>query len=101
MGPWIYCAEDAELKHASGRRVFLTKNEATLLTALLRKNNHPIDREILMAELNLPTDDIESRAIDVQLSRLRHKLRDRTDLNLIQAVRNKGYALISPVRFER
>lgn len=101
IGPWSYNVEMAELQHASGRRVLLTRNESLLLNLFLKNHNQPLPREQLMSELNFPTEDLESRAIDVQVSRLRHKLRDRTDSNLIQTVRNTGYALVSPVSFER
>ena len=97
---WSYLPDQASLHSTSGRSVVLTRTECLLLNKLLIQNNQIIDRKILISELNLPIDDLESRAIDVQISRLRHKLRDRPDANLIQSVRNKGYALISPVRFE-
>jgi len=101
FGPWTYDPLEKTLIYQTGRKVLLTQNESLLLNILLSHPNEAVDRETLMHLFNLDTNDIESRAVDVQTSRLRNKLKDRTDTNLIQSIRNKGYALLCPIRFER
>ena len=100
---WIYHPNDGVLIHqTSHHSVLLTKNESILLNLFLIHHEKPISRERLSEALNLPIEDIESRAVDVQISRLRNKIRNPANAdknNLIQSVRNKGYALISPVKF--
>ncbi len=101
FGPWTYDPLEKILIYNTGRQVLLTQNESLLLNILLSHPNEAVDRETLMRLFNLDPNDIESRAVDVQTSRLRNKLKDRTDTNLIQSIRNKGYALLCPIRFER
>ncbi len=101
FGPWIYEPLEKKLIYSSGRLVALTQNESLLLNTLLNHPNEAVDRDTLMNLLHLDPDDLESRAVDVQISRLRNKLKGRSDINLIQSIRNKGYALLCPIRFER
>lgn len=99
---WTYIKEDACLKHTqSGKHSFLTKSECLLLELFLVNVNNVIDRERIMKDLSLNADEVESRAIDVHVSRLRHKLKDRDNTNFIKSIRNKGYEFIVPVTFER
>jgi two-component system, OmpR family, response regulator len=77
----------------------LTRNEATLLSLFLEKQQEILTREVIAEGLRIDMNDLESRAIDVQISRLRHKLKDKTQSNLIQSIRNKGYLLSVPVKF--
>lgn len=101
FGPWTYDPATRILIYTTGRKVLLTQNEALLLNILLAHPNEAVDRETLMRLFNLDPNDIESRAVDVQTSRLRHKLKEKTETNLIQSIRNKGYALLCPIRFEK
>lgn len=101
FGSWTYLVDDACLRHASGKHIFLTRNECSLLELFLSKEQEILSREAIATHLKLAIDEIESRAIDVQVSRLRHKLRDRTQTNFIKSIRNKGYIFSVPVRFER
>ncbi|MDO8955167.1 MAG: response regulator transcription factor [Gammaproteobacteria bacterium] len=96
---WVYIPDEACLKHQNGKHIFLTKNECLLLELFLAFEQEILTREKIASVLKIDIDDPESRAIDVQISRLRNKLKDRTHHNLIKSIRNKGYLLSVPVRF--
>lgn len=98
FGQWTYYPEEACIKHLSGKMVFLTKNEALLMELFLANEQEVLSRDKIAAALKLDIDAPESRAIDVQISRLRNKLRDKSNNNLIKSIRNKGYLLSVPVR---
>ena len=98
LGQWTYTPSEKCVKHLSGKVIFLTKNECTLLEIFIRHEQEILTRDRIALFLKLDIDDPESRAIDVQISRLRSKLRDKTSNNLIKAIRNKGYLLSVPVR---
>ena len=98
LGQWTYMPADRCVKHLSGKMVFLTKNECTLLEIFISHEQEILSRDRIASYLKLDIDDPESRAIDVQISRLRSKLKDKTANNLIKAIRNKGYLLSVPVR---
>lgn len=99
FGQWTYLPSDSCIEHTTGKQVFLTKNEALLLHLFIRKGQEILSRERIGEVLSLDIDEIESRAIDVQVSRLRNKLKDKTGVNLIKSIRNKGYLFSVPVKF--
>lgn len=99
FGQWTYFPGESCLLHAGGKQVFLTKNEALLLHVFISKEQEILTREKIAAVLNLDINEIESRAIDVQVSRLRNKLKDKTQVNLIKSIRNKGYLFSVPVKY--
>lgn len=101
FGNWTYIVEDACLRHGSGKHIFLTRNECALLELFLHKEQEIVTRDDIATQLKLDMSDFESRAIDVQVSRLRHKLRDRSQTNFIKSVRNKGYLFTVAVVFKR
>ncbi len=98
---WTYLPSDGCIKHNSGKHIFLTKNECLLLELFLFKEQEILSREKIGKALGLDVQDIESRAIDVQISRLRNKLKDKSQNNFIKSIRNKGYLFTAPVRFIR
>lgn len=98
FGQWAYFPLEACIKHTNTKIVFLTKNESLLLELFLAHEQEVLSRDRIAMALNLDVDDPESRATDVQISRLRHKLRDKAGSNLIKSIRNKGYLLSVPVR---
>ena len=65
----------------------LTTAEENLLSLLMAQLNKPISRAEIAAKSN-----IDERAVDVQIARLRKKLKNS---NAIQTVRGEGYKLIS------
>jgi two-component system phosphate regulon response regulator OmpR len=73
-------------------RVRLTGAELSLLTALAARPHEVLSREALAAVLGL--DDVNERAIDVQVTRLRRKIEpDPREPRFLQTVRGKGYIL--------
>jgi two-component system OmpR family response regulator len=98
LGQWVYLPEEKCVKHFTGKIVFLTKNECLLLELFIKHEQEILNRDRIGMVLHLEIDDPESRAIDVQISRLRNKLKDKSNNNLIKAIRNKGYVLSVPVR---
>lgn len=101
FGQWTYLPEESYVIHSSERHIFLTKTECSLLELFLSKEQEILSRERIAKALNINYSDSESRAIDVQVSRLRNKLRDKSQSNLIKSIRNKGYVLSVPVRFNK
>lgn len=99
FGQWTYFPNEACLSNLYGKHVFLTKTECTLLELFLSHEQEILTRDKIAQELDLDADDPESRAIDVQISRLRNKLKDKSQNNLIKSIRNKGYLLSVPVKF--
>ncbi len=95
---WTYYPVDNCIKNLNDKMVFLTKNECLLLELFLAHEQEVLTRDRIALFLKLDIDDPESRAIDVQISRLRNKLRDKSNNNLIKSIRNKGYLLSVPVR---
>jgi OmpR family response regulator RpaB len=71
--------------------VDITSTEWGLLELLVRNQNKVFSRDEIMRVLNGIDADIYSRAIDVLVSRLRHKLQ-RPDL--IRTVRGSGYQFV-------
>lgn len=98
LGQWTYIPEEKCVKHISGKMIFLTKNECIVLELFIKHEQEILSRDRIAMFLKLDIDDPESRAVDVQISRLRSKLRDKSNYNLIKAIRNKGYLLSVPVR---
>jgi two-component system OmpR family response regulator len=70
----------------------ITSTEFGLLEILIRDQNKVFSRDDIMHALNGIDADIYSRAIDVLVSRLRHKLQRP---ELIRTVRGSGYQFVS------
>ncbi len=73
--------------------VELTSAEYRLLLLLATQRQRIFSRDDIMHELNGIDADIYSRAIDIMVSRLRHKLKP---LNAIKTIRSRGYQFILP-----
>ncbi len=96
---WVYVAEEACLHSNTGKFTFLTKTECQLLHLFLTHEQAILSRDQIGNAMGVDIDEPESRAIDVQISRLRSKLKDKSQNNLIKSIRNKGYLFSVPVRF--
>ncbi len=73
--------------------VDLTSNEYRLLLLLAQQPQKVFSRDDIMSELNGIEADIFSRAIDIQISRLRQKL---NPLQIIKTIRARGYQFVLP-----
>jgi two-component system phosphate regulon response regulator OmpR len=91
LGSYRFRLDRLELFNGEGR-VKLTETEARLLGALAKKAGTPMSREELATETGAEGGE---RAVDVQVTRLRRKLRDDPrSPRYLQTARGKGYLLL-------
>jgi two-component system OmpR family response regulator len=76
----------------AGQIVDITSTEFALLSLLIQDQSKIFSRDEIMLSLKGIDADIFSRAIDVLVSRLRHKLQKA---ELIRTVRGEGYQFVS------
>ena len=81
-----------KLVEKAGSVIDITANELALLTLLIQNQNKVFSRDEIMQALRGIDADIYSRAIDVLVSRLRHKLQRA---ELIRTVRGAGYQFVA------
>jgi two-component system, OmpR family, response regulator len=85
---------------ASGAEVTLTSAEYDLLHCFVTRPQRVLSRDQLLDWTRGRTGDVFDRTIDVQVSRLRHKLdaSGSAAAALLKTVRNAGYILAAAVR---
>lgn len=87
-----------ELRSPDGVIVNLSGGEFSLLRALVEHPQRVLTRDQLLDFARGPESDAYDRAVDVQISRLRRKLEDRSGGGeLIRTVRNEGYMFMAKV----
>ena len=80
----------------------LSGGEYQMLRILLSHPNHVLSRDQLMVLSKGHEADPLDRSIDIQVSRLRHRLQDDpSDPKIIKTVRGEGYLLAVPVEVKR
>ena len=90
FGPYTFNLNKEILKK-NGKIFILTSSEAKLLYILAKDDGKPIIRYNLSKILNIPNT---SRALDVQITRLRNKIENNKKFpTYIQTVRGRGYVL--------
>ncbi|AJP70616.1 response regulator [Sphingomonas hengshuiensis] len=82
-----------ELFDPDGVLVGLTDGEFAVLRVFVERPRRVLSREALLSAARGPDSDAYDRAIDVQVSRLRRKLRARGE-EIIRTVRNEGYLFV-------
>jgi two-component system OmpR family response regulator len=82
-----------KLQAPSGVSLLLTRSEIALLTALLNKAQQVVSREELTVLLKGDEPDISGRSVDLHISRLRRKIQDQADGEIIRTYRGIGYML--------
>jgi two-component system phosphate regulon response regulator OmpR len=83
--------QGGDIVSKNNQDIYLTDSERSLLKVLIQKPNIPIRREMLAARLG---EDVNDRAIDVQITRLRKKIEDNpAQPQFIQTIRGKGYMI--------
>ena len=93
FGDYIFYPGRDELRRGAVI-VRLTTGEAALLRALAETPGAPVSREELSRKTGSDTSDSATRAIDVQVTRLRRKIEaDPKEPRYLQTVRGQGYAL--------
>tara|TARA_Y100001970_G_scaffold154418_1_gene189185 strand:- start:13776 stop:14456 length:681 start_codon:yes stop_codon:yes gene_type:complete len=91
FGQFIFNLSKQELKK-NDRMIYLTEGENNLLCKLIEKRNDIVLREELA---DTEYDETELRKVDVQITRLRHKIEENAKQpQFIKTVRGKGYKLI-------
>jgi len=78
---------------ADGHTCRLTNVEFTLMIAFLKAGGSILTRHMLCDLMKYSQDDMNSRSIDVLVSKLRRKLRDIGQARLLWSVRGEGYRL--------
>jgi two-component system OmpR family response regulator len=69
----------------------LTGSEFELLLAMVRRPGRLLSRDQLLELTNRGGEDVFDRSVDVLMSRLRKKLGDNEEFQMIKTVRNGGY----------
>ncbi|QUD87219.1 response regulator [Phenylobacterium montanum] len=87
-----------QLLSPAGETVLLTEGEFSLLTAFLDNPGRILGREELIEHAKGADADIFDRAIDVQVSRLRRKLSQGDNSDMIRTIRGAGYMFTARVR---
>ena len=91
FGPMQFDLELGELTH-KGKRVALTDAEIALLRAFAGRIGEVLSRETLCKTVG---GDVNERAIDVQVTRLRRKIEpDPSFPRYLRTVRGQGYRLV-------
>jgi two-component system OmpR family response regulator len=95
---WRLDFDHRHLVDPEGMLVMLSGAEYALLRAMVDQPQAVLSREHLLGICNIR--DLCGRAVDLQVSRLRQKLRDDGRPSpLIKTVRGEGYVFAAPVTF--
>lgn len=78
---------------ARGKACKLTAMEFRLLEALVMAPNQVLSREQLLEKVRAEALNVNDRAIDIQIGRIRRKIGDKGKTRLIVTVRSVGYML--------
>jgi two-component system OmpR family response regulator len=98
---WTLDFENRRLTDGQDRLVVVTGTEFSLLKFFVEHPNEVLSRERLLTAASHARADGSGQRADVQVSRLRHKLRDNgRNSELIMTVRGQGYVLAAAVNFE-
>ena len=85
------------LKAPAGATVAITNSEFNLLVAFLASPQRVLSREQLLNLSRLHNDEVYDRSIDVQVGRLRRKIRSEERQALIRTERGAGYVFTATV----
>jgi two-component system OmpR family response regulator len=86
-----------ELRDPAGTFINLSDGEFALLRTFVEHSQRVLSRDQLLEITRGRNVEVFDRAIDSQISRLRRKLNERADTELIRTVRNEGYMLLAKV----
>jgi two-component system OmpR family response regulator len=97
FGGWRLDLQRRDLRDAHGVFIDLSDGEFALLRCFVQQPQRVLSRDQLLEQAHGGNREIFDRAVDSQVSRLRRKLNDRAQVELIRTVRNEGYMLVTPV----
>ncbi len=86
-----------ELRDPAGTFISLSDGEFALLRTFVEHPQRVLSRDQLLDITRGRNVEVYDRAIDSQISRLRRKLNERADTEMIRTVRNEGYMLLAKV----
>ena len=93
LGETSYELSRGELRRGE-ESIRLTSTEQALMRVFSRQPNEAVSRMRLAEELGGTSGDVQERAVDVQITRLRRKIeRDPRNPRYLQTVRGAGYML--------
>lgn len=93
---WIYDSSKLSLKNDGGETVNLTSGECDLLKIFLESNGRVLSREYLFTSTRGDNFDAFDRSVDIQVTRLRKKLKDNPSApKIIRTVRGVGYMFVA------
>jgi two-component system OmpR family response regulator len=98
-----WCLDDSrrQLFSPDGVEVVLSSGEYDLLAIMVKNPQQALSRDRLMTLTKNRNAEVYDRSIDIQISRLRHKLEeDAKKPQLIKTIRGNGYMLASSVSEE-
>src|SRR5215470_7829560 len=102
FGGWELNVRLRRLTTPAGTGVVLTNSEFNLLAAFLAAPQRVLSREQLLTLSRLHNDEVYDRSIDVQVGRLRKKLKtDEAAESLIRTERGAGYVFVAAVETVR
>lgn len=97
---WVLNLKRHDLTSPQGKLVPLTMGEFSLLCNFAKQPNEVLSREqIIELDSSIQSTSPPDRAVDMRISRLRHRLMQESpgDLELIRTVRGAGYMLTADV----
>lgn len=97
FGGWRLDVMRRELRDPAGTFINLSDGEFALLRTFVEHPQRVLSRDQLLDITRGRNVEVYDRAIDSQISRLRRKLNERGDAELIRTVRNEGYMLMAKV----
>jgi len=102
FGPWILDRPQMQAFSTTGESAGLSVKEFRLLEALVLSANRVLTREQLLDRARKDDYSITDRAIDVQILRIRRKLKDKPGANeIIRAIRGAGYMCATETEIAR
>jgi two-component system, OmpR family, response regulator len=94
VGPLVADTGALEVR-LDGAPIVLSSTEFHLLVRLMERPGRVLSRDQLLELVKGSAEDAFDRAVDVQVSRLRHKLGDVWGHRLIKTIRGVGYMLVA------
>jgi two-component system OmpR family response regulator len=88
---FVVDARRRQVRAPSGAMILFTAGEFSLLHAFLDHPQRILSREELLESARGGAADVFDRAVDVQISRLRRKLHDSVEAEVIRTFRGAGY----------
>jgi two-component system OmpR family response regulator len=86
-----------DLRDPTGIFIELSDAEFALLRSFVEHPQRVLSRDQLLDYAHGNDREVYDRAVDSQISRLRRKLNERANVELIRTVRNEGYMLLPKV----